>query len=275
MVARSAVARVTFTCDVEDHRPDERSELRFPRITREISDWLVGRGWRGTFFVVGDEAQRHPDLVRDLALAGHEIGLHGWVHTPLGELGPEVVERDARRGRELLEQLIGVPVTGFRAPQFSLTPATPWADAALTAAGFTYSSSVLPNANPLFGYPGAPRGPFRWPSGLVELPAPVIGWGRGRVPVGGVYLRVLPQALTTRLLAGDGVGAVPWLYFHPYDFDPGELFHVVRDAHPLASPLQWVNRRRARSRVENLLGDRPGAPLGERLAELGDLPTFG
>jgi polysaccharide deacetylase family protein (PEP-CTERM system associated) len=268
-------APVTFTCDVEDHRPGPDAELRFPRVTRQISAWLVERGWRGTFFVVGEEAERHPELVRELSEAGHEVGLHGWRHVPLGELGRDAVAADARRGRELLEQIVGTPVTGFRAPQFSLTRDTPWAHEVLADAGFVYSSSVLPNASPLFGYPGAPRRPFRWPSGLVELPAPVIGWRDTRVPVGGLYLRVLPIALTRRLLAGDGVGPVPWLYFHPYDFDPGERFHVIHDANPLASPLQWLNRGKARSRVEAVLGTHPGPPLGERLGQLDDLPAFG
>jgi hypothetical protein len=79
---------------------------------------------------------------------------------------------------------------------------------------------------------------------------------------------------TGRLLAGDGVGRIPWIYLHPYDFDPGERFYVVRDANPLFSPLQWVNRRRVRRRLAALLGDGPGAPLGERAALLHDAVTF-
>ena len=259
--------RVTITLDIEDHRPGPEAELRFPDVTRHVSDWLTGRGWSATFFVVGEEAERHPDLVAEIARGGHEIALHGYAHRPLTDVGPGLLAEHLRRGRDVLEQAAQQTVVGFRAPQFSLTADAVWATDLLAEAGFTYSSSVLPSGNPLFGFPGAPRRPFLWPSGVVELPAPVLGRGRARVPLGGLYLRLLPTSATTRLLRGDGVGPVPWLYFHPYDFDPDEKFYVVRDANPLASPLQWVNRRRTRSRIEAIVGAEPGPALRDRLTE--------
>ncbi len=268
------VAPITFTIDVEDHRPGPHAELRFPRVTREVVEWLGQHGIRGTFFVVGEEAERHPDLVADIAAAGHEVALHGHRHVPVGSLSPDELRADLRRGREVLEQASGTAVVGFRAPQFSLVRDAAWAADVLAEAGFRYSSSVLPTANPLFGFPGAPIGPFRWSSGLVELPAPLLGRGKVRVPLGGVYFRLLPLAVTRRLLEGPEVGDVPWLYLHPYDFDPGEKFYVVRDANPLFSPLQWVNRRRVRSRVAALLAANPGAPLAERAAALEGLQEF-
>jgi len=268
------VAPITFTIDVEDHRPGPHAELRFPRVTRDVVEWLGERGIRGTFFVVGEEAQRHPDLVADIAGAGHEVALHGHRHVPVGSLSPEELRSDLRQGRDVLEQASGTAVVGFRAPQFSLVRDAAWVADELAEAGFRYSSSVLPTANPLFGFPGAPTGPFRWPSGLVELPAPLLGRGRMRVPLGGVYFRLLPLAVTRRLLDGPEVGDVPWVYLHPYDFDPGERFYVVRDAHPLFSPLQWVNRRRVRPRLHALLAEDPGAPLAERVAVHEDLPAF-
>ncbi|HKY15413.1 MAG TPA: polysaccharide deacetylase family protein [Microthrixaceae bacterium] len=268
------VAAVTFTCDVEDHRRDDTAELRFPDATRRLLDLLDARSWRGTFFVVGDEADRHRELVAEIARRGHEVALHGLRHVPLREVGADRLAEEARRGREQLEDLTGTEVSGFRAPQFSLTAETPWAGDALADAGFWYSSSVLPHGSPLFGYPGAPTAPFRWPSGLVELPAPLLGRGKVRFPLGGMYLRVLPWAVTRRLVAAGDLGPVPWLYFHPYDFDPGEPFYVVRDANPLFSPLQWINRRRSFDRVCALLAAAPGAPLAERVDSLVDLPTW-
>ncbi len=274
MAARAGgVAPITFTIDVEDHRPGPEAELRFPGVTRDVVGWLGERGIRGTFFVVGQEGERHPDLVADIAAAGHEVALHGHRHVPVGSLSPDELAADVRRGREVLEQAAGQPVVGFRAPQFSLVRDAAWVADVLAEAGCTYSSSVLPNANPLFGFPGAPTGAFRWPSGLVEFPAALLGAGRFRVPLGGVYFRLLPLAVTTRLLRGGGVGEHPWLYLHPYDFDPGEKFYVIRDANPLFSPLQWVNRRRVRARVAALLQE-PGAPLAERVAEVAGAPVF-
>jgi len=267
------LSQITVTLDVEDHRPGPRAELRFPTVTRGILDWLGTVGARGTFFIVGEEAQRHPDLVADIAAGGHEVALHGHRHIPLPNLTPHELAADLAVGRDVLEQAGQCAVAGFRAPQFSLTAESVWAHEVISAAGFRYSSSVLPQASPLFGYPGAPYIPFRWPSGLIEIPATMLGSGRFRVPLGGVYFRLAPAALTRRLLGGSPA-TVKWIYLHPYDFDPGEKFYVVRDANPLASPLQWVNRRRVRARLVDLLGSSPGAPLGERIADLGELATY-
>ena len=108
--------------------------------------------------------------------------------------------------------------------------------------GFTYSSSVLPARNPLFGDPSLPATPFRWPNGLVELPCPVVRVGGVGLPyLGGVYLRALPEpASSRRPAAASGTGQVLWIYCHPYDFDPGEPFWVVPEAGRLGQPPALV-----------------------------------
>src|SRR6186997_3542316 len=139
---------ITFTLDLEDHRPSSDVPVRFPDATRRILDWLDGLGVRGTVFVVGEVAEAEPGLVRDVAGRGHELALHGWQHTPLTELDPASLRDDLTRGKALLEDLGGAPVTGFRAPTFSLVPDSRWATDVVAEAGFTYSSSVLPARNP-------------------------------------------------------------------------------------------------------------------------------
>lgn len=263
-----ARAPITVTLDVEDHRPDDTAELRFPELTRTISAWLAGRGWPSTFFVVGNEAERHPDLLAELVDAGHEVGLHGFEHRPLAELGADEFAAQLDRGVRAIERATGQRPAGFRAPQFSLTPATLWAPQVLSDAGFRYSSSVLPNRNPLHGFPGAPRQPFRWPCGLVEIPAPVVGVSQFRVPIGGLYLRVLPAPWWRRVGRVD-LGPLPWLYVHPYDFDPDEPRYTIRDAPAVLSPLQWRNRHLTRTRIEEVVGDAgAGRPLAERVRGL-------
>lgn len=266
---------VTFTLDLEDHRPDDRAPFRVPAILDDVLSLLDEGGVVGTFFVVGSLADDHPDLVRRIAAAGHEVGLHAWHHQPLTEIGPGAFRIQTARGRSLLEELTGRAVHGYRAPTFSLVESSVWVTEVLTDLGFTYSSSVLPARNPLFGWPGAPSGPFRWPSGLVELPAPVAGLRGFALPyLGGVYFRVLP-AWIVRVLHGLVVPDAAWLYCHPYDFDTGEKFWVVPDAGRLGSRLLWLNRSRMRGKVERLLRDGAGPPLGQRVAQLGPLPTFG
>src|SRR4051794_24476271 len=181
MHARPLTARpLTVSVDLEDHRRDDTAELRFPDSTRHLLEALERWKATATFFVVGTLAEAHPELVREVADRGHEIALHGWEHVPLGSLGPDRFRTDVAKGKALLEDLTGTDVVGFRAPTFSLTAGTPWAPDVLGETGFRYSSSVLPAANPLFGYPGAPLDPFRWTSGLVEFPVPIAGLGPAR-----------------------------------------------------------------------------------------------
>ena len=262
---------VTFTLDVEDH--GARADTpRAPMITRQVIEALAERRVRGTFFVVGELAHAHPDLVRDIATAGHELALHGWTHQPLTTVAPDGLLDDLRRGREQLEAIAQQPVVGFRAPTFSLVPESQWTLDVMVAAGFTYSSSVLPARSPLFGDASQPRVPFRWPNGLVELPCPVATFGRPAKPLvanpylGGVYFRVLPWPLIRYGLAHAGDDEALWLYSHPYDFDPDEPFRARPELGRLGSRLMWFGRSRMARRVARVLDGTTataGPPLGE------------
>ena len=266
---------ITFTLDLEDHRPDEQAELRYPSVTRSILEHLADRGITGTFFVVGVVAEAEPGLVRDIAAAGHEVALHGWRHIPLVEHTPDSMRDDITRGKAFLEDLTGGPVVGYRAPTFSLVESTTWATDVLHDAGFTYSSSVLPTHNPLYGFPGAPGDPFLWPSGLAELPVPIAGAGRARVPyLGGTYLRLIPAPVIRRAHRQGG-RRVPWTYMHPYDIDTAERYWKVPDAGWM-SPLLWVGRRGVLTKLDGLLGagDAAGGPLRDRLDEARRGGTF-
>lgn len=268
------MTRIAFTLDLEDHRPDESSQRRYPEVTTRLLDDLDEWEVRGTVFVVGEIALESPELVAEIARRGHEIGLHGADHTPLPEVGPDRFRETTADARARLSDLTGTAVTGFRAPIFSLVPESVWAPAILTELGFTYSSSVLPARNPLYGWPEAPRGPFLWGSGLVELPSPAFGLGRLRLPVlGGTYLRLVPRSLSAwfgRRALRDGH---PWVYAHPYDFDPDEPRWIVPEVGRLGSRLLWWNRRTMKERVRGLVeGSR--WTLGETAANLTDLKVF-
>jgi polysaccharide deacetylase family protein (PEP-CTERM system associated) len=264
---------VTFTLDLEDHRPSSDAPERYPALTREVLDFLDARAVRGTFFVVGEIAAAQRDLVREVSDRGHEVGLHGWRHQPLTELTAAAFRADVTRGKALLEDLTGAPVLGFRAPTFSLVPESRWAIDVLADAGFTYSSSILPARNPLFGDPTLPATPFHWPNGLAELPCPVVRAGTVGLPyLGGVYLRALPGMASSAARRRAGRGQLLWIYCHPYDFDADEAFWTVPDAGRWGSRLLWYNRRRTFAKVEAMLRGRAGPPLGERLHEVPTAP---
>ena len=267
MSAGGTAGAVTFTLDVEDYTADGATP-RALATTRRILAFLGERGVRGTFFVVGTFAAAHNDLLTDIVDAGHELALHGYHHLPLTETDADTFRREVGDIRKRMEDVVGRPMIGFRAPTFSLVPQTQWATDVLVELGFEYSSSVLPALSPLYGWPGRPRTPHRWPSGLLELPCPVANVGPVTNPyLGGIYFRVLPWQAVRFGLARSEPDELLWAYAHPYDFDPGEPFQKRPDLGPWKSRLQWINRRRMFDRVDRLYATRAaGAPLAERIA---------
>ncbi len=264
---------LSITFDLEDNRRDAAQQPRFVAMTERFLEFLDRRDIQATFFIVGELARSHPGLVREVADRGHEIGLHGLRHVTLGDVGPQRLREELQEGRALLEDVAQVPVSGFRAPIFSLTPETAWALDDIAACGFAYSSSVLPAVNPLHGWPGAPRTPFRWSNGLIELPCPVAGAGRAMIPfLGGIFLRYVPLSITRRLLARLDDDAVAWSYVHPYDLDPDEPFFVLPWAGWLTSRVLHTRRRATLPRIERILAAVGGAapPLAQRLDGIED-----
>jgi len=153
-------------------------------------------GAKGTFFVLGCVAEKHPGLVRRIAAAGHEIGSHGMSHRMITELSPEQMRAEARDSRRLLEDLSGTAVIGYRAPSYTINPGTRWALDILVEAGYAYDSSIFPIRGRRYGYPDGPTLPTRLATGsssIAEFPLTTLGAGRIRIPLlAGSYLRLLP-----------------------------------------------------------------------------------
>ncbi|GGG46771.1 hypothetical protein GCM10010964_37660 [Caldovatus sediminis] len=260
---------LTFTVDVEELHP-ESSAARLERTTRRLLDLLEEAEGRGTFFVLGEAARRAPGLVREIARRGHELASHGERHRALGAETPEGFRAGLAACKARIEDLAGAPVLGFRAPMFSLTAGTaPWATAILGELGFAYSSSVVPAWNFLHGYPGAPRRPFLWPSGVLELPCPLGRVGPLAMPfLGGMYLRYLPPWRLRQFARQAGAapdGAVFWTYCHPYDVDTAQGLRRYADLGLGASLMLWLNRGRMEGRLRAVLAGRRSLPFAARL----------
>jgi|BEDMetMinimDraft_2_1075160.scaffolds.fasta_scaffold01508_4 hypothetical protein len=264
---------VSFTVDVEFDRPDGEGVRRSAALTLKLADFLEARGIRGTFFILDEVARRAPFLVRTLAERGHEIGSHGLAHVPLARLERALGSLSLRlaAARALLEDLAGAPVGGFRAPFFSLRPESAFVIEALLAAGFTYSSSVIPGPAWIGGWPGVPIQPFRWPGGLIEFPVPVVRlFGRHLPLLGGMYLRALPE-WDFRRLYPRLAGQLLWTYCHPYEAEEGKGMRRLEGAGWLASLMLSLNRRAMLRRWE-WLAAHPAPPLGERAERVRTLP---
>jgi polysaccharide deacetylase family protein (PEP-CTERM system associated) len=217
-----------------------------PRVERN-SDAVLAlfdrAGARGTFFTLGWVAERYPALIRRIADSGHEVASHGWDHQRVFTMSPEAFRADLRRARQVLEDAGGQPVTGYRAPSFSIDKRTPWAHEILADEGYTYSSSVAPVIHDHYGWPEAPRFAFRPIAGstLVELPVTTARLvGRIVAAGGGGFFRLLPYAFSRwaiRQVNGERHPAI--FYFHPWEIDPGQP--RVADA-PLKSKLRHYSR---------------------------------
>lgn len=199
-------------------------ELRVADNVHRLLDLLAAADVRATFFVLGWVADRLPNLVRDIAQAGHEVASHGWSHTPVWSLSESEFFDEVSRSRTLLEELGGQPVIGYRAPTFSVTRLTLWALRELHRAGYRYDSSIFPVHHDRYGIPEAPTTAHRRGEGIWELPLSVLELGGVRLPVaGGGYFRLYPLWLTrwaVRRLERAGRPAV--VYLHPWEFDPGQ-----------------------------------------------------
>jgi peptidoglycan/xylan/chitin deacetylase (PgdA/CDA1 family) len=87
-----------------------------PQGTPAVLAALDRLGWRATFFVLGAQVRREPSLLRDVAAAGHEVGLHGHEHRYLIARPPAAVALDLRRGWETVAEVTGAVPRWFRPP---------------------------------------------------------------------------------------------------------------------------------------------------------------
>jgi polysaccharide deacetylase family protein (PEP-CTERM system associated) len=230
-----------LSVDVEDYYQVEAFADRVPlsswsdfpsRVranTNRVLEMFEEYRCRATFFILGWVAEREPDLVREIARAGHEVACHSYSHRRVSSLTPEEFRRDLRRARATIEDAAGVRILGYRAPTFSIGRNNSWALEILSEEGFLYDSSIFPIRHDLYGFPGSPRFPYRLQfrpmRTLVEIPMTTVRMGGMTWPAGGGgYLRLLPMEYTrwaVRQIHEKERQPVV-IYFHPWELDPDQ-----------------------------------------------------
>ena len=202
--------------------------VRMAETTRRLLALLKEADVLATFYVVGEIAETDPGLVKEIAAAGHEVGSHSWDHRRVHRFDPVGFRDDLLRSKAALERVTGEPVFGFRAPTFSVVRETGWAIDVLAECGFAYDSSVFPVRHDRYGVPAAPRTPFVAEgntNSILELPPATYRVLGQNLPVaGGGYFRLFPPAVMRAGLSQlrRTTPAVGMLYFHPWEFDPGQ-----------------------------------------------------
>lgn len=96
-----------------DDGPDES-------LTPRLLDLLATHRIKATFFVVGQNAADHPDIVRRAAREGHEIANHSWSHPNLGKMSDESVRQELRRTDKAIHAAIGTRPALLRPPYGSM-----------------------------------------------------------------------------------------------------------------------------------------------------------
>ncbi len=240
------------------------------RNTRRLLEILDDANVRATFFVLGWVADRYPHLVRDIAEAGHEVASHGDRHRLVYQQGRAGLEQDLCRARGLLENLIGQPVIGYRAPGFSIGPRAPWAFDVIRKAGFLYDSSLFPARRVHGGSPHGARVLHRIPVAdgqhLAEFPSSVLEYGSLRLPFsGGGYVRLLPYPFIAWAMRRQNAHDDPvCVYMHPREVDPG---HPRLRMSWKRSFQCYVNLQSTERKLRQMLVDFHFAPLADVLAE--------
>lgn len=239
MVSLDLAPMNVLSFDVEEHwrieaaahlQLDQGRKNYYAERVEEPTLWLLEQLARfeqkATFFVVGQLARAQPGLVRAMHAAGHEVASHGWDHRRIHALTPEAFRDDVLKSKDTLEQILGEPIIGYRAPTFSVVRQTGWALDVLAEEGFAYDSSVYPVRHDRYGVPEAPRGPFLAGGESLKIlelpPARLDLWGVQLPMGGGGYFRLLPLALMDLALEQsvcDQWPPVAVTYFHPWEFD--------------------------------------------------------
>ncbi|HJW14685.1 MAG TPA: polysaccharide deacetylase family protein [Thermoanaerobaculia bacterium] len=245
-----------LTIDVEDwfhvcgddyYSDPRRWDAFVPRVEKTFLSLLdaVGHGGhRATMFFLGWIAGRYPDLVREAARRGHEVGAHGDLHRRADEMSLAEFREDLARARDKIEKAIGVRVASYRAAEWSIRHPGEPALEVLAEEGFTCDASVT--AVPYLGRDGNLPGPHRIDLGggsLVEVP-PLTGRGFGRtIPMGGGWpFRMLsPGRLRGEEDRFRDAGLPAVFTFHPWEFDPD---HPAMEAlQPLVRLVHFYNLR--------------------------------
>ncbi len=195
-----------------------RFETNLQRHTERVLSLFAETDSRATFFTCGWVADNHPQILRKVVEAGHEVACQNYFHHPIGELSRDDFAKDIRRSRIAVEDATGQKVEGFRIGRGWIGPRDLWALDALAEAGFTYDSSLhAPLA--LQGVVHKHRGPL---GSIVEVPASRLSvMGKPLLVCGGNYLRQFPAWLLQKSIedwiAEHNDPLV--LYFHSWELE--------------------------------------------------------
>ena len=257
-----------MTVDVEDYfqvsafegvvnkKDWDSISLRVGDNTNRLLDLFAANNVKSTFFTLGWVAQRCPDVIKRIVNEGHELASHGLAHQRATTMTEKQLFDDIKQSKDILENIGGVALKGYRAPSFSINDSNTWAYDILKDLGFTYSSSTYPINHDLYGVPEWPRFKYTRDNGLVEIPIPTIIKKGTNVGIGGGgYFRLYPYWLSRRrIIEFMQAESAPYsFYFHPWEIDAQ---HPRFDKAPWKSKIRhYINLSKMEGKIEKLIKD--------------------
>lgn len=91
------------------------------KYTPQILDMLKKSDVKATFFVVGDQVRKYPDVLRRIYAEGHAIGNHTWDHADLSKLSVHRIDEEIKRTDDYVKQIISVRPSMVRTPYGAVT----------------------------------------------------------------------------------------------------------------------------------------------------------
>jgi len=229
-------------------------EMPFVEYEKYIDSFLVlSKNHNATAFVLGSFAKKYPHIIQKLAQNGVEIACHGLYHNLVYQESFEQWSRELTEAKNILEDLVGKPVVGYRSPSWSLPFEKRYYEF-LAKVGFEYSSSYFPMKNYMYGNSIDKKAPFMIYTeyGAVQE-RPIV---KNIIPFsGGFYLRVLPLWLL-KILFKKSNNIV--LYVHPYELMEVNLLYYFKKYVPVNLDyfLAFYASSSVRKKIEVLLDEK-------------------
>ncbi len=221
--------QVAALADAIDRSDWDEIKPRVEDNTHRVLDIFAEADIRATFFVLGWVAERRQDLVRKIVDAGHELACHGYSHKLIYDQSKADFAAETIRAKDILEQISGNPVDGYRAASYSITGRSLWALDIIAESGFTYDASIVPARHDLYGIPGSKHSPYRLKlengMSIMEFPPSTISVLGHDIPVGGGgYFRIFPYAFSKwGMHKINRARQQPFsFYLHPWEIDPDQ-----------------------------------------------------
>lgn len=192
---------------------------QFDEAFAKVMDELERRGIKATFFCVGKLAIEFPQMVREIASRGHEVGCHSNEHAWLNKMTEAQLRCDTSDALKALEDVSGQKVVSYRAPAFSITSENKWAVKVLAECGIENDASIFPTNRDFGGYKGflqdipcfiSHEGATlkEYPIGLTSLLGKTLAYS------GGGYFRLLPYRFISNTIKNRDYNIC---YFHLAD----------------------------------------------------------